>query len=535
MESIVFLAAGMISGALVVFFYFKSKSNGDIVPKSDFDALDQKFREVELMNAKSISREKLQDEYVSKELYDNLRLTNERNTAELDQVKTDFATQQQEIVRLTGATMDRQEVEAKFILKTAYHDLQIKLQEREALLKEKEEAIIQLSKQLTSALEKEIHLNDKINLFNQELENLRQQSQQMFRNLAGEILEEKKKLFVDENKKELGNIMDPLKTQLNDFREKIEATRRDDIKDLTTLKGEIDSLQKLNTQLSEDARKLATALKADVKMQGNWGEDRLHMILQSEGLERYIDYNREAHVYDDEQERNRRPDFVLNLPEGRCLVIDSKVSLTAYVEYHNAETQEKRHTALQAHIRSVTDHIEKLGDKNYHSLPNMKTPDYVFMFMPVESALTLVLNENPDVFNKALNRKIVLITPNNLVATLKVIKLLWQKENQIKNVDEIFRQCGALYDKFVAFLEQMDKMSDGLDTARAAYKAAMDHLSAGSKKGSTIIGRFENIRQLEAKANKRIPANFLNEISLLPDDIIDGEVQDLSEPSTPES
>ncbi|MFN5323467.1 MAG: DNA recombination protein RmuC [Bacteroidota bacterium] len=535
MDSIVFLVAGMLSGALIVFFYFKSKSNGESIPKSDYLELDQRFRELELAHAKSISVDKVQNEYVSKELYESLKSSSDRNTSELDLLKSEYSKQQQQIVHLTGATMDRQEVEAKFILRTAYQEILNKLQERESLLKEKEETVIQLSKQLTSALEKEIHLNEKIGLFNQELENLRQQSQQMFRNLAGEILEEKKKLFVDENKKELGTIMDPLKTQLNDFREKIESTRREDIKDLTTLKGEIESLQKLNTQLSEDARKLATALKADVKMQGNWGEDRLHMILQSEGLERYIDYNREAHVYDDEQERNRRPDFVLNLPEGRCLVIDSKVSLTAYVEYHNADTQEKRQAALQAHIKSVTDHIEKLGDKNYHALANMKTPDYVFMFMPVESALTLVLNENPDVFNKALNRKIVLITPNNLVATLKVIKLLWQKENQIKNVDEIFRQCGALYDKFVAFLEQMNKMSEGLDTARSAYKAAMDHLSTGSKKGSTIIGRFENIRQLEAKANKKMPPNFLNEISLLPDDIIDGEAQDLTESSPQDS
>lgn len=532
MESVIFLLAGMISGALIVFFYFKSRSNGDTIAKSDYLDLDQKHRELELKHAKSMPLEQVQNEYVPKELYDRLKSSYDRNTTELDQLRSEHTSQQQQIVRLTGATMDRQEVEAKFILKSAYQEILNKLQDRENLLKEKEETIIQLSKQLTSALEKEIHLNEKISLFNQELENLRQQSQQMFRNLAGEILEEKKKLFVDENKKELGTIMDPLKTQLNDFREKIESTRREDIKDLTTLKGEIESLQKLNTQLSEDARKLATALKADVKMQGNWGEDRLHMILQSEGLERYVDYNREAHVYDDEQERNRRPDFVLNLPEGRCLVIDSKVSLTAYVEYHNADTPEKRNAALQAHIKSVTDHVEKLGDKNYHALPNMKTPDYVFMFMPVESALTLVLNENPDVFNKALNRKIVLITPNNLVATLKVIKLLWQKENQIKNVDEIFRQCGALYDKFVAFLEQMQKMSDGLDTARTAYKAAMDHLSTGAKKGSTIIGRFENIRQLEAKTNKRIPMNYLNEISLLPDEIEDSEAQDISQPDS---
>lgn len=532
MESLIFLAAGILSGSLIVFFYLKSKSTGDQVPRSEYNELDQKYRELELRQAKSVSQEKLESDFVSKGLYENVTSNYERTQAELDRLKSAFATQQQEVVRLTGSTMDRQEVEAKFILRTSYQELQQQLQEREQQFKEKSDAVVQLNKQLTSALDKEVHLNEKLSTFNQEMESLRQQSQQLFKNLANEILEEKKKLFVDENKKELVTIMDPLKSQLNEFREKIEATRKEDIKDLTSLKGEIESLHKMNTQLSDDARKLASALKADVKMQGNWGEDRLHMILQSEGLERYVDYNREAHVYDDEQETNRRPDFVLNLPEGRCLIIDSKVSLTAYVEYHNAETQEKRSAALQAHIKSVTDHIEKLGDKNYHSLPNMKTPDYVFMFMPVESALTLVLNENPEIFNKALKRKIVLITPNNLVATLRVIKLLWQKENQIRNVDEIFKQCGALHDKFVMFLEQMEKVSLGLDTARTAYKSAMDHLSTGAKKGSTILGRFDKIRQLEAKTNKSIPAHFMGEISLLPDEIEDIEAEDVSESDT---
>ena len=308
------------------------------------------------------------------------------------------------------------------------------------------------------------------------------------------------------------------KTNRTEFKEKVEATRKEDIQDMTSLKKEIESLQKLNTQLSDDAKNLATALKSEVKMQGNWGEDRLNMILEVEGLQKYIDFSREDMYRDDEQEKNRKPDFILKLPNGKCIIIDSKVSLTAYVNYFNAPTAEEKVEYLKQHLRSVTDHINGLADKNYQSLAGLTTPDYVFMFMPVESALTLAMNQNPEIFNNALKRKIVLITPTTLVATLKVVKILWQKENQVKNVEEIFRQCGELYNKFVLFLEDMDKIETALTSASKAHRDAMYSLKDGSKKGNTIIGRFETIKKLEAKTNKEIPEKHLREIELLPDD-----------------
>ena len=342
------------------------------------------------------------------------------------------------------------------------------------------------------------------------------------------MLEEKKKTFLDENKKELHTILGPLKTNLDQFREKVEATRKEDIQELTSLKKEIALLQQLNIQLGDDARNLATALKAEVKMQGNWGEDRLNMILEAEGLQKYIDYTREE-VYRDAAEENiRRPDFVLKLPNSKHIVIDSKVSLTAYVNYFNAADLKTKQEQLRLHIRSVTDHIEKLADKNYQSLAGLNTPDYVFLFMPVESALTLALNQAPDLFSQALKKKIVLITPTTLVATLKVVKLLWQKENQVKNVEEIFRQCGELYNKFVLFLEEMERVEGALSQASKAHRDAMNHLKEGTKKGNTIIGRFERIRNLEAKVSKQIPGRYLTELELLPDD--DKEVS----PNNPE-
>jgi DNA recombination protein RmuC len=200
------------------------------------------------------------------------------------------------------------------------------------------------------------------------------------------------------------------------------------------------------------------------------------------------------------------------------VIIDSKVSLTAYVNYCNASLPEDRARYLKQHLKSVTDHIDYLSDKQYQSLQGLQTPDYVFLFMPIESAITLALNENEDIFTRALNKKIVLITPTTLVATLKVVKIIWQKENQVKNVELIFKQCGALYDKFVTFLEEMEKVGMGLQSAGKSYKEAMDRLKDGVRKGDTIIGRFETIKKLEAKTNKSIPRKYLDELEIYNDE-----------------
>jgi DNA recombination protein RmuC len=190
------------------------------------------------------------------------------------------------------------------------------------------------------------------------------------------------------------------------------------------------------------------------------------------------------------------------------------VSLTAYVNYCNASLPDERAKYLKLHLKSVIDHIDYLSDKQYQSLQGLQTPDYVFLFMPIESAITLALNENEDIFTRALNKKIVLITPTTLVATLKVIKIIWQKENQVKNVEMIFKQCGALYDKFVTFLEEMEKVGTGLQNANRSYNEAMDRLKDGVRKGDTIIGRFETIKKLEAKTNKSIPRKYLDELEV---------------------
>ena len=491
METIIYILTGTVTGVIIGYLIAKIVLIRNHVNRTELEKAEKTIQELQLENAKKLTKEEVEENFISKEVHS---LVN----SQLNEMKL--------------------KVGENYVPKDSYDLLASNNGELRKQNEQKEKAILDLSKLLSELQQKEEHLNEKLTTFKKEIEALHQLSQDKFRNLANEVLEEKKKIFVNENKKELNTLLDPLKSDLTQFREKVEATRKEDIQDLTSLKKEIENLNKLNNQLSDDAKNLATALKSEVKMQGNWGEDRLNMILEVEGLQRYVDYSREQVLRDEEQERNRKPDFILRLPENKHIVIDSKVSLTAYVNYFNASSEEERQQHLRMHLKSVNDHIEELSKKNYHSLAGIHTPDYVFLFMPVESALTLALNQSPEIFNNALKKKIVMITPTTLVATLKVVKLLWQKENQVKNVEEIFRQCGELYNKFVIFLEDMERIENSLNNATNAYKGAINSLKDGARKSQTIIGRFERIRSLEAKVNKPIPEKFTREIELLPEE-----------------
>jgi len=468
-----------------------------------------------------IGRSHLKRNFISKELHEQTLLHSNEANERFHQEKAEHESSRAailELIRESEQKLTRAEIERIYVGRESYDAIKGRLLQADQLLVQKEDSILRLNNELTGLQKKEEYLNEKLSTFQRELEQIHLHSQDQFKNMASSIMDEKRKAFLEINKAELNTIIEPLQERLKEFREKIEATRKEDIADMTSLKNEIGSLEKLSYQLSDDAKNLALALKSEVKMQGNWGEDRLNMILETEGLQKHIDFTREEVLRDDEQEKNRRPDLILKLPGGKHLVIDSKVSLTAYVGYFNAATPEEKMEMSKQHLRSVANHIEELSDKNYHLLSGLRSPDYVFMFMPVESALTLALNLNPDLFDLAIRKKIVLITPTTLVATLKIIKMVWQKEKQVKNVEEIFRQCGELYDKFVVFLEQIKGVENGLHAALKAHQEAMYSLTDGNRKGNTIIGRFEAIRKLEARTNRQIPENYTKEIDLLSDD-----------------
>jgi len=460
MQDIFYVLGSVIFGILIGYLVFKMTSRAHAVSKVDYDALQTEVSTLRIELGSRISKDELSEKYVNRETFD-----------------------------LIHAKLSSTEHES--------HSKQITIGE--------------LNAQLAEIRTREKALQEKMDCFQAEIHDLHRQSREQFKNLATEILEEKKKLFIDANKTELTNLLDPLKTDLGIFKKSIEDTRKEDIQDLTALKGEIASLHQLNLTLHEDAQNLTNALKSDVRIQGNWGEDRLNMLLEAEGLQKYIDFTTQE-GYKDDEERSRRPDCILKLPDNKHLIIDSKVSLVAYVNYFSANNPVDKAHHLKLHLKSVTDHIDLLADKNYQSLAGLNTPDYVFLFMPIEPALTLALNESGDIFNRALKKKIVMTTPSTFIATLKVVKIIWQKENRVKNVEKIFEECGKLYDKFVGFMDYMERIDSGLSTAQNAFGEAMNSLKTGVRKGSTIMGRFETIRQLEARTSKQLSRKYYSEM-----------------------
>lgn len=385
--------------------------------------------------------------------------------------------------------------------------------EKENLQKEKESLAIHLAK-------KE---NDFDNLLErnkeqkQEVEQLQEKFTKEFENLANKILEEKTVKFTEQNKENLKNILSPLQDKIQLFEKKVEDTHKESIDYHAALRQQILGLREMNEQMSKETINLTKALKGDSKMQGNWGELVLERVLEKSGLEKDREYFvQQSHVTED---GNRVfPDVIINLPDGKKMIIDSKVTLTAYERYINEEDSDIKNQHLKEHIVSINRHVEQLGSKNYHDLYHMESPDFVLLFIPIESAFAVALNEDTSLYNKAFEKNIVIVTPSTLLATLRTIDSMWTNQKQQENAIEIARQAGALYDKFEGFVSDLIKIGKKMDEAKIEYGNAMNKLVDG--KGN-LITSVEKLKKMGAKAKKALPeavlkrANETDEISLL--------------------
>ena len=330
--------------------------------------------------------------------------------------------------------------------------------------------------------------------------------QKDFERLANKILQEKTDRFKRENQQELGHILKPLKENIEKFEKTVKDNYDAENKERATLKGELNNLFQLNKQLSTDATNLTNALKGDNKTQGDWGEAQLEVILEKSGLQKGMNFRTQI-TYKDEDDNNQRPDFIIDLPEGKNLIIDAKVSLTAYERYCSTENPEDQKGFLSEHISSIKQHVKGLSGKRYQDLYKINSPDYVLLFVPIESALTLALTTQQEIFNDALNKNIILVSATTLMATMRTVAFIWKQENQKENVQEMARQCGALYDKFVSFTEDLLKVGGHMNTAKKSYEDAMNKLSDGR---GNITRKVENIKNLGAKTSKSIDEKLLN-------------------------
>ncbi len=379
--------------------------------------------------------------------------------------------------------------------------LQQTVQEKESIRSEKEAINIQLTK-------KEVdfeNLWERNKEQKEEVEKLQEKFTKEFENLANKILDEKSNKFTEQNKENMKNILSPLQDKIQLFEKKVEDTHKESIDYHAALRQQILGLKEMNLQMSKETLNLTKALKGDSKMQGNWGELILERVLEKSGLEKDREYFvQQSHTT---AEGNRVfPDVVINLPDGKKMIVDSKVSLTAYEKYINEEEDTLKNGFLKEHVGSIKRHVEQLGDKNYQDLYQIESPDFVLLFIPMEPAFALALNEDTALYNKAFEKNIVIVTPSTLLATLRTIDSMWTNQKQQENAFEIARQAGALYDKFEGFVADLIKVGKKIEESKVEYQGAMNKLVDGS---GNLIKRVENLKKMGAKTQKSLPENIL--------------------------
>ena len=338
----------------------------------------------------------------------------------------------------------------------------------------------------------------------EELEERQNQLRQEFKLLANTILEEKSLKFTEQNKEQIQNILNPLQEKIKGFEKKVEDTQKESISMHSALKEQLKGLKDLNLQMTKEATNLTKALKGDSKMQGNWGELVLERVLEKSGLEKDREYFVQQ-SFGLEDGTRVMPDVVVHLPDKKKIIIDSKVSLTDYERMVNAD-DDKKETYVKTHVNSIKKHVDQLSDKNYQDLYDIESPDFVLMFIPIEPAFAVALNEDNSLYNKAFEKNIVIVTPSTLLATLRTIDTMWNNEKQQRNAIEIARQAGALYDKFEGLVKDLTGVGKKIDAAKTDYSSAMNKLVEGR---GNLITSVEKLKKMGAKAKKSLPEPIL--------------------------
>ncbi len=364
-----------------------------------------------------------------------------------------------------------------------------------------EEKLRQLTISLAGAQTDNRNLQDKLDTQKQELQDIQKQLTTEFENIANRVMKQRQEEFSTQSSKQIGDLLTPLKERINDFKEQVSTAFSNETREKASLQAELRQLMELNRTLSQDAVNLTNALKGDVKKQGNWGEFVLEKVLEASGLRKGIEYEREVVVHGLEGEI-LRPDVILYMPDNKQIIIDSKVSLVAYEQMQQAQTEDEYNRLLKAHTDSLRQHVKELYDKQYQRAAGLNTPDFVLMFVPIEASYTIALQADYSLYDYALQRKIVIVNPTTLLATLHTVSYVWKQENQNRNAQEIARLAGAMYDKLCGSIEDFQKIQKSLDAAQKAYSEGIKKLSDGN---GNVLRTAERIKELGAKAGKQLP------------------------------
>lgn len=395
---------------------------------------------------------------------------------------------------------------SKFSSVTAERDLlRGNLEETKVALEKSRGKIIELTDALAATEADYRNLQEKLGDQKKEFKDLQETFTAQFKNLANEIFEEKSRKFTEQNKNNIFDLLNPLGERITEFEKKIEQAHKDAIEKNAGLFNELKNLRDLNAQMSEEAKNLTRALKGDTRAQGSWGELVLESILNSSGLERDREYVVQE-SFKSPEGRTLRPDVIVKLPSDKHVIIDSKVSLKAYDNFMNCDSEEERQVFLKAHIQSVRQHLRLLQDKNYAHHFSDNGLDFVIMFIPIEPAYLLTIQNETGIYEEALEKRIMMVSPTLLIPCLKLIKSAWNQEYQSRHVIDIANKAGALYDKFVSFSDDLIALGRHLDTSKKYYEESMKKLSVGS---GNLVRKVEDLKRLGAKASKTIDPKLL--------------------------
>ncbi len=383
-------------------------------------------------------------------------------------------------------------------------ELEVQMARLDAALAAERGSNAGLGASLATVTSENTHLSQRLAEDGKRLVEIQERMKLEFENLAGRLLEEKSAKFLEQNQLHLGTLLNPLRERLGEFRERMEIIHTEEEKSAAALGFQLKSLHELNRQMAEEAGNLTSALKGQSKTQGSWGELVLERILEKCGLTKGVEYETQASYQDDDGAR-RMPDVVIHLPEGKNLIIDAKVSLTAYEKAVNAASDGLRASALREHVLSVRRHVEELAKKDYPGLKSLQSPDFVLMFVPVEPALHLALQEDPSLYGDAFEKNVVLVSSSTLLVALRAVESVWRYQKQTVNAQEIARQAGNLHDAFVNFTQSLEEIGSRLDQAKVAYDAALSRLATGR---GNLVRRTLELQKLGARSDKQLPSGI---------------------------
>lgn len=527
--NILFLAIGFIAAWISAWFIAKYKFTGDAVSKTEYETIKNELnstltnykieseKSISLSNSikaaeisieqKSITINELTGKLSSREnetLNLNARLLESKN--EQAQLKSGLEIKNEEIQKL-NKELSAKNAGLESVLETAQNQ-NVTIEEFKKDIKLKDETINELVKKASGLDAARRFLEEKLENQSKEIEEVRTKFQTEFQNIANQIMEEKSQKFTEINKTNIESILKPLGENLESFKKRVEETYDKESKQRFSLEEKIKDLVVLNTKISQEANNLTNALKGQAKTQGNWGEMILESILEKSGLTKGREYSVQESIRDHDGNL-LKPDVIISYPDNRKVVIDSKVSLVAYERFASAETREMQDLYLDEHIKSMKNHIDGLSGKNYQDY--VASLDFTMMFVPIEPAYLFAMQKDPELWNYAYLKRILLISPTNLIAALKLIADLWKIDYQNRNSLEIAEQGAKLYDKFVTFVETLQDVGKHIDKTHDSYSEAMKLLKEGR---GNLIGQAQRLKELKVKAKRSIPPALLSEHEL---------------------